>query len=309
MYICISISDIRYDPYFCVENFFPLFLALLALPCLALLQLSDITTSSLSSESSYFIDKDQYQLGIYGKLSLYSTASKSSSSSKMAALLQSGVSLDASFVDSLSTSFKRSRMIVSNKATIQKATYTLQLKNEQLCSSSYMEEMNVLPREYSFEAYQPFISRFGTHVVVSCDIGGSLLISQETDKCTEKNVHKMQQTYSAVLGNLGSFMVEDSVSHKKIQGYTYSRSSIIVCGGDSSAYFSSTGNPWEDWTNSLFNQVNALCVLNYSLEPIWTTAAVPVIRANLEQAVMDYLQWKIDEANARDTAGSSACQS
>ena len=124
--------------------------------------------------------------------------------------------------------------------------------------------------------------------------------------CTvSENGNTDHDAYLAYERLLVDFTIHSSDSSTDFYGETISRSNMAICGGNALAYLSGTPSadgPFIDWAASLLNgNLFPYCKTDVSLIPIYATIGNPNIRANVERAVVDYLDKAIKNSKLSQT--------
>ena len=115
----------------------------------------------------------------------------------------------------------------------------------QLCGKTFVDDLDILPQQYDYYEYETFIRKYGTHIIIGVQFGGTITtVTPFNDKCDLKDNNEYSTVSAAVEGYLeeiGEFTVYRNFPNTRFLGHEVNRLTMHICGGKASV-FTSTDN-------------------------------------------------------------------
>jgi hypothetical protein len=153
----------------------------------------------------------------------------------------------------------------------------------------------------------PFIERYGTHVIVEADLGGTAEMDHEVETCSMYDATTMSFGVEVEGVKLGKFFeasisgeTEDTTSTTNTE--SYSSTQIKVTGGNSALY---DRYGWEAWTDTLFDKDYEPAMVSFRVVGIWEVVTDRRLTELLYRSVLKYLDDGL--AEFQDEHGAVEC--
>ena len=149
-----------------------------------------------------------------------------------------------------------------------KARVSLQSYNEIYWNSFFINSLRLLPNAFdssdNMEDYEDFWNAFGTHVIQSGKLGGSIRGAITVDACSVEESYSSSESYEVCLNAAykgaeaeGCYGESESQASGTSISNSISNKRIVMKGGDT-ATFTETFNSFEDKTNDFQSWINTL---------------------------------------------------
>lgn len=162
----------------------------------------------------------------------------------------------------------------------------------------FLAELTLLPSVYNNDTKQAFYDLFGifgTTIVDSIYLGGTMLCETRFHKCftvQESDEWVSEQTEWSFMDIIGDGHGHSTHTHTVDKTFTeYSSTDAKYVGGLSDKL---NINQWKDWVLTIKDN---MVPVRYTLAPLWDVIDDPVMSNNIKQAAYDYTQEAVNKAN------------
>eukprot|EP01036_Dinobryon_divergens_P030457 gene30457-39702_t len=268
----------------------------------------DVTQTSDTTFNQQIDSVSSFQMSIDASVGLSTTlkanppASKSTSS--MMSVMTKGLSVSADFTKTVSYSISKKQFSYSHFATVTKAAYNINPRSDgQVCASEFVADLKALPLQFDNVTYFNFLRKYGTHIIIGTNIGGSVRTSVTASQCSFSSSSDQNAQASAYYNSMASLVASTTMSTFTAFSQTVTKKTSNVCGGDSAVYLN---NPLTTWSSTILS--NPVCSNKYNLLPLWMTlSSKSPYRANLETATYAYIDSAISTSSLSTDTVTLSC--